>query len=243
MDLSNTLKTAQQSLRQDYIYPLPSTLPVLQPPRASWHSASTLSTMLRTNIRTNSHREIVGLLNEINALRHVANVSGQYELVGKLDGALKMYEREEREMGTETKESKSKIDEYGRAYATGRRKESSARVWMIPTKEGSKILDQTPEAGEQPTTIPITEVLVNHIPLATHFEKPADRDTVLRPLRLTGLMGGYNIFALVRGGGTSGQAGAVGLAVARALAILREDVKDVLTAGEYPLIPNHKNCH
>lgn len=235
LDLSNTLKTAQQSLRQDYIYPLPSTLPVLQPPRASWHSASTLSTMLRTNIRTNSHREIVGLLNEINALRHVANVSGRYELVGKLDEALKMYEREERDLGTETKESKSKIDEYGRAYATGRRKESSARVWMIPTKEGSQILDQATatEAGKQQevSTIPTTQVLVNHIPLATHFEKPSDRDTVLRPLRLTGLLGGYNIFALVRGGGTSGQAGAVGLAVARALAILREDVKEVLTAG------------
>ena len=72
LDLSEVLKTAQASLRQDHIYPLPSTLPVLQPPRASWHSASTLSTMLRTNIRTNSHREIVGLLNEINALRHVS---------------------------------------------------------------------------------------------------------------------------------------------------------------------------
>jgi hypothetical protein len=45
-------------------------------------------------------------------------------------------------------------------------------------------------------------------------------------------LGGYNVFALVRGGGTSGQAGAVGLAMARALAILREDVKEVLTAGE-----------
>jgi ribosomal protein S9 len=49
----------------------------------------------------------------------------------------------------------------------------------------------------------------------------------------SGLLGGYNVFALVRGGGTSGQAGAVGLAMARALAILREDVKDVLTAGTY----------
>lgn len=235
LDLSNTLKDAQQTLRKDYIYPLPSTLPVLQPPRASWHSAPTLSTMLRTNIRTNSHREIVGLLNEINALRHVANVSGRYELVTKLDSALRMYEREERETGDEAKETKSKIDEYGRAYATGRRKESSARVWMIPTKTADAVLDTQQQEGQQDIqaleTIPLTEVLVNHLPLATHFDKPADRDTVLRSLRLTGLMGAYNIFALVRGGGTTGQAGAVGLAVARALAILREDVKDVLTAG------------
>lgn len=179
----------------------------------------------------------MGLLNEINALRHVASVSGRYELVGKLDGALKMYEREEREVGTEAKDTGKKIDEYGRAYATGRRKESSARVWMIPTKEGSELLDQQAEAGKQVETIPTSQVLVNHLPLATHFEKPADRDTVLRSMRLTGLLGGYNVFALVRGGGTSGQAGAVGLAIARALAILREDVKDVLTAGEWLLSP------
>jgi small subunit ribosomal protein S9 len=174
------------------------------------------------------------LLNEINALRHVANVSGRFELVSRLDNALGMYEREERDEGTEAKEVKSKIDEYGRAYATGRRKESSARVWMVPTKEGAGILDQANTSSEG-VTIPTTEVLVNHLPLATHFDKTSDRDTVLRSLRLTGLLGGYNVFALVRGGGTSGQAGAVGLAMARALAILREDVKDVLTAGAHLL--------
>jgi small subunit ribosomal protein S9 len=170
-------------------------------------------------------------LNEINALRHVANVSGRFELVGRLDDALGMYEREERDEGVEAKEVKSKIDEFGRAYATGRRKESSARVWMIPTKEASNILDQAKTETEGEATIPTTQVLINHLPLATHFEKTSDRDTVLRSLRITGLLGGYNVFALVRGGGTSGQAGAVGLAMARALAILREDVKEVLTAG------------
>ena len=169
------------------------------------------------------------MLNEINALRHVANVSGRFELVGRLDDALGMYEREERDEGVEAKEIKSKIDEYGRAYATGRRKESSARVWMIPTKEASGLLDQAKVEGE--AAIPASQVLINHLPLATHFEKTSDRDTVLRSLRITGLLGGYNVFALVRGGGTSGQAGAVGLAMARALAILREDVKEVLTAG------------
>jgi small subunit ribosomal protein S9 len=170
-------------------------------------------------------------LNEINALRHVANVSGRFELVGRLDDALGMYEREERDEGVEAKEVKSKIDEFGRAYATGRRKESSARVWMIPTKEASNILDQAKTETEGEATIPTTQILINHLPLATHFEKTSDRDTVLRSLRITGLLGGYNVFALVRGGGTSGQAGAVGLAMARALAILREDVKEVLTAG------------
>jgi len=144
-----------------------------------------------------------------------------------------MYEREERDEGVEAKEVKSKIDESGRAYATGRRKESSARVWMIPTKEASNILDQAKTETEGEATIPTTQVLINHLPLATHFEKTSDRDTVLRSLRITGLLGGYNVFALVRGGGTSGQAGAVGLAMARALAILREDVKEVLTAGMY----------
>lgn len=102
---------------------------------------------------------------------------------------------------------------------------------MIANPKATGSLDVS--ATLKPTSeLPISEVLVNHLPLSAHFVRPCDRETVLRPLRITGLLGAYNIFALTRGGGTTGQAGAVALAVARALAILREDVGDVLKSGE-----------
>ncbi|GFZ50840.1 hypothetical protein JCM24511_08598 [Saitozyma sp. JCM 24511] len=225
--LQSSLKSAQTSLRAAHVYPLPSSLPMPQPPRASWVSSSVLSTMLGTQLRTNTHREVVELLNELHAIRHLADLAGMADVASSVDSALERYERPEKvEAGKQSGEG-SRVDELRRAYATGRRKESSARVWMIanPKAAGSLDVSETPEYISEP---PISEVLVNHLPLSAHFVRPCDRETVLRPLRITGLLGAYNIFALTRGGGTTGQAGAVALAVARALAILREDVGDVL---------------
>lgn len=228
--LQQSLKSAQAALRRDHIYPLPNTLPTLQPPRASWISAEHLGTLLRTNIRTNTHRDVLELLNELHTLRHVADLSGRHELVSSLDNTLRAYERETRDSGKGEKIAGSGVDELGRAYGMGRRKESSARVWMVPTKQPAQAEEGTSESHQSP--IPTSEILINHLPLPVHFPRLADRDIILRPLRLTGLIGAFNIFALVRGGGTSGQAGAVSLAVARALANLKEDVTDVLRAGE-----------
>jgi len=50
----------------------------------------------------------------------------------------------------------------------------------------------------------------------------------VRPLKVAGVLGAYNVFALVRGGGMSGQSGAVALGVARALVHLEEGVEGVL---------------
>lgn len=228
--------------------------------------------VLQTHIRTNTHREVLELLNELHNLRYLADLSGRHEVVSSLDSALRMYERADRVSGKAGKVAGSGIDELGRAYAMGRRKESSARVWMIPCKSALPLLNGSTDAKvsksssdatdattaqtsssestevasttsstsnsvgsttEADAASPQSEILINHLPLPVHFAKLVDRDAILRPLRLTGLLGAYNIFALVRGGGTTGQAGAVSLAVARALAVLREDVQNVLTAGEF----------
>ena len=64
----------------------------------------------------------------------------------------------------------------------------------------------------------------------------ADRERVVRPLQLAGLLGAFNVFALVRGGGTSGQSGAVSLGLARGLAAHVPDIENILRKGE-SLIP------
>lgn len=98
------------------------------------------------------------------------------------------------------------IDEHGRAYARGRRKVSSARVWMVRTKPAAP--------GAEP---PLGEILVNNVPIGTYFSRAAHREAVTWPLKLAGVLGAYNVFALVRGGGASGQAGALAHGLANAL--------------------------
>lgn len=158
----------------------------------------------------------------------------------QLDVVLEKYEREEGGR-LEGGEKKSEVDEWGRAYGMGRRKESSARVWIIPSKSGRQLLDveaeNEVESGMEISTTEgagdiQAEILVNHLPLSSHFPRVTDRETVLRPLRLSGLLGAFNVFALARGGGTSGQAGAVGLALARAVVVMRSETEAVLQKGE-----------
>ncbi|KAK9462200.1 mitochondrial 37S ribosomal protein uS9m [Lipomyces oligophaga] len=89
-----------------------------------------------------------------------------------------------------------KIDQFGRAFGRGTRKSSRAVVW-IAKGDG--------------------KVIVNGKLLIEHFNRIQDRKIVVNPLRVAGQVMNYNIFAKVEGGGATGQAGAVSLAIARAL--------------------------
>ncbi|ADG81218.1 30S ribosomal protein S9 [Thermincola potens] len=81
-------------------------------------------------------------------------------------------------------------------YGTGRRKNAVARVRLVPG-DGN--------------------VTVNNRSLDEYFGKKTLEMIVKQPLNLTNTLGQYNVLASVRGGGTSGQAGAVRLGIARAL--------------------------
>ena len=97
------------------------------------------------------------------------------------------------------------LNEY---YATGRRKTSTARVFLRPGT-GS--------------------ITVNHREFANFFPTVAQRVNVRRPLQLTEMADKFDILATVAGGGVNGQAGAVRLGIARALveynAELRKSLK------------------
>ncbi|KAF9374415.1 37S ribosomal protein S9, mitochondrial [Podila verticillata] len=99
------------------------------------------------------------------------------------------------------------VDHLGRALATGRRKEASASVYVVE--------------GEG-------HVLVNGQDAATYFKKSQDRDALLKPLGVTDLVGKYNVWALVQGGGTTGQAEAISLGIAKALMTHTPELKPTL---------------
>jgi small subunit ribosomal protein S9 len=98
---------------------------------------------------------------------------------------------------------------------------STTSPHVTPTSPGQlpqseSLQDPLPPPKPQ---IPITpsEILINNTPLASYFPLPADRERVVRPLRIAGLLGAYNVFSIVRGGGMSGQSGAVALGIAKGL--------------------------
>lgn len=251
--LETTINKAQSSLRKLHIWPLPKDLQaeVIQDKKVgSWKPSGDLTGYLATPLRTSQYRRLTTLLNSLSNLREISRRTGRVELVTLINDSLQPFERKEGEgAGLANQRLLGTIDEHGRSYTVGRRKTSSAQVWMIKTKIPKERLEyianpptlSTPSSssttttlldlrnsssssGIDPSTLPpsifkpiLTQILINSLPIHTVFPRPIDRETILRPLRLTGLLGAFNIYALTRGGGTSGQAGAVALGIARGI--------------------------
>lgn len=93
----------------------------------------------------------------------------------------------------------------------GRRKTSTARLYIQPGKG---------------------EFLVNNRKLDDYFNTQARRNVALLPLQLTETADKYDIKVTVRGGGITGQAGAIQLALARAIDDLNEDFHEVLKQND-----------
>lgn len=102
-----------------------------------------------------------------------------------------------------------KIDEFGRAYATGRRKESVARVWVKP---GSG------------------RMTVNGKEADAYFARPVLRMIIRQPFTVANRMGQFDVFATVTGGGLSGQAGALKHGISRALVNFEPTLRSALKA-------------
>jgi len=96
----------------------------------------------------------------------------------------------------ETPLREQEIDKLGRAYATGRRKDAVARVWVKP---GSG------------------KVTVNGRDQEVYFARPTLRLVINQPFAVTEREGQYDVVCTVKGGGLSGQAGAVKHGIAQAL--------------------------
>ena len=100
-----------------------------------------------------------------------------------------------------------KIDKYGRAYATGKRKNAVARVWIKPGKG---------------------KATVNGKPLDIYFARPVLRMILNQPLVVVNRLTQYDLTVTVAGGGLSGQAGAVRHGLAKALTYYEPDLRGTL---------------
>ena len=97
-------------------------------------------------------------------------------------------------------------------YATGRRKESVARVWLAPGKG---------------------EIKVNKKELLTYFRRPTLEMIIKQPFVVTETEGKYDVVATVKGGGLTGQAGAMVLGISRALLKDNEEYRKLLRGAGF----------
>lgn len=105
-----------------------------------------------------------------------------------------------------------KIDEHGRAYGTGRRKESVARVWIKP---GSGTMT------------------VNGKAVTEYFARPNLQMLALSPFDVANRLNQYDLMCTVKGGGLSGQAGAVRHGLTRALMAFEPGLRPALKAAGF----------
>ena len=105
-----------------------------------------------------------------------------------------------------------KLDKQGRAYATGKRKDAVARVWV--KLGGGKIL-------------------INDRPVETYFARPVLRMLIQQPLVAANRQSQYDVVCTVSGGGLSGQAGAVRHGLSKALMRHEPELRGVLKRGGF----------
>jgi small subunit ribosomal protein S9 len=105
-----------------------------------------------------------------------------------------------------------KLDKYGRAYATGKRKDAVARVWLKPGRG---------------------RITVNEKDFAAYFARPVLQMLLKQPLSIVNRLDQYDIVVTVAGGGLSGQAGAVRHGISKALTYFEPDLRSVLKRGGF----------
>ncbi len=104
------------------------------------------------------------------------------------------------------------IDELGRSYATGKRKNAVARTWLKP---GSG------------------RITINGRDQEVYFARPVLRMILVQPLVATDRLTQYDVVCTVKGGGLSGQAGAVRHGISKALALYEPSLRPILKKGGF----------
>jgi small subunit ribosomal protein S9 len=105
-----------------------------------------------------------------------------------------------------------KVDAQGRSYATGKRKDAVARVWVKPGTG---------------------KITINGKPYAAYFARPVLQMILQQPIVAAARDGQFDIDATVAGGGLSGQAGAVRHGISKALTYFEPGLRGVLKKGGF----------
>ena len=105
-----------------------------------------------------------------------------------------------------------KVDKLGRSYATGKRKNAVARVWIRPGNG---------------------KIEINGRDSPVYFARPVLRMLLNQPFVVTDRLGQFDVWCTVTGGGLSGQAGAVRHGISRALTYYEQDLRGILKVAGF----------
>jgi small subunit ribosomal protein S9 len=113
---------------------------------------------------------------------------------------------------TDQPKREPKRDALGRSYATGRRKNAVARVWLKPGKG---------------------DITVNNRQVVQYFARPVLRMLITQPFLVADRYNQFDVYCTVTGGGLSGQAGAVRHGISRALTNYEPDLRAILKVAGF----------
>lgn len=181
------------------------TLPVLPPgeaPRIAWKTLAQYKVLNSEPVKAARYTKIVVLLQRLNYIHPSL-------MPQDVKDALTRFMRDVQPFHNVPKPVF--VDEYGRARGVGRRKSSHAVAYLVE--------------GEG-------EVLINGKPLTDAFGRLHDRESAIWALKATDRIDKYNVWGIVKGGGTTGQAEALTLAVSKALMVHEPALKPALRRGE-----------
>ncbi|OAV87209.1 hypothetical protein PTTG_03056 [Puccinia triticina 1-1 BBBD Race 1] len=225
-----------------------------------WHQLPTMSILVQANenrpLRMIEYNHLIDKLNELKALKKYlimakslqlttsSNLEEINELDAKIENELLKYSIPETQASL-TKRQAIERDHLGRFHGMGRKKESTARAWMIEVKipdtqlssnepssssgesssastEPLVLPDQSAPASEEKQItsnpdLPLGQIIINGRSIVDYFHTPRQRATAIRALEITNCIGHYNIHLLVHGGGKMGQAAAASHAIANCL--------------------------
>ncbi|CAB4384635.1 unnamed protein product [Rhizophagus irregularis] len=167
-----------------------------------WILKQRLDEKLGLCLKTHQYRTIIQKLNQLNIIIP--------EIAPQLHNFLDLFRRYDLEKEKKLLEAMKTVDQFGRAFTLGKRKEAVAQVWVV---EGDG------------------HVIVNGKPIAEYFSLMKDRESILYPFQVTDLLGKYNVWTKVKGGGTTGQADAIAHGITKALIIHDSDLKPILRAA------------
>ena len=182
-----------------------SNLPVVKPgeaPRVAWRSVVEYRNICGESVKASKYHKIVEVLHRLNHI-HPSLMPSEVRT------ALNEYKRDVNPY--QNIATLPPIDREGRSLGVGKRKSSSARAWVV---EGTG------------------KVLINGKTLVEAFGRVHDRESAIWALKATDRIEKYNVWALVTGGGTTGQAEALTLAVGKALLAHEPALKPALRRGK-----------
>ena len=178
------------------------TIPKAEAPKVAWKTVDQYRIMTNEPVKTQRFHKMLHILRRLNCIHPQL-------MPQEVVDAMKRYKKPNQPGDVVPKPGV--IDELGRAKGVGRRKTSSAVAWLVE--------------GEG-------EVLVNGQSLTEYFGRLHHRESAVWALKATNRLDKYNLFGLVQGGGLTGQAEAMTLAVAKALLVHEPALKPAVRRGK-----------